>query len=60
MINSEDVLELLKYGERICLECKDSRNEISNVKIQEMKFQNLYGKHIRHLPIRAVALFCLA
>ena len=29
MINSEDVLELLKYGERICLECKDSRNEIS-------------------------------
>ena len=52
MINSEDVLELLKYGERICLECKDSRNEISN--------QNLYGKHIRHLPIRAVALFCLA
>ena len=31
MINSEDVLELLKYGKRICLECKDSRNEISNI-----------------------------
>ena len=31
MINSEDVLQLLKYGERICLECKDSRNEISNI-----------------------------
>lgn len=29
MIKSNDILELLKYGERITLECKDSRNEIS-------------------------------
>ena len=29
MINSEKIRELLKYGERITLECKDSRNEIS-------------------------------
>ena len=29
MIKSKDILELLKYGERINLECKDSRNEIS-------------------------------
>ena len=29
MISSADILELLKYGERISLECKDSRNEIS-------------------------------
>lgn len=29
MINSEKIQELLKYGERITLECKDSRNEIS-------------------------------
>lgn len=29
MINSEEILELLKYGERITLECKDSHNEIS-------------------------------
>ena len=29
MIRSEEILELLKYGERISLECKDSRNEIS-------------------------------
>ena len=28
-IKREDILELLKYGERITLECKDSRNEIS-------------------------------
>ena len=29
MITGDDILELLKYGERISLECKDSRNEIS-------------------------------
>ena len=29
MISSEDIRELLKYGERITLECKDSRSEIS-------------------------------
>ena len=29
MITGNDILELLKYGERISLECKDSRNEIS-------------------------------
>ena len=29
MITSKDILELLKYGERISLECKESRNEIS-------------------------------
>lgn len=29
MTNSKDILELLRYGERITLECKDSRNEIS-------------------------------
>ena len=29
MLKREDILELLKYGERITLECKDSRNEIS-------------------------------
>lgn len=29
MINSEKIRELLKYGERITLECKASRNEIS-------------------------------
>lgn len=29
MISSADILELLKYGERISLECKDYRNEIS-------------------------------
>lgn len=29
MIGSEDVRELLRYGERITLECKDSRSEIS-------------------------------
>lgn len=29
MISSEDIQELLKYGERITLECKDSRSEIS-------------------------------
>lgn len=29
MISSEDIRELLKYGERITLECKDSHNEIS-------------------------------
>lgn len=29
MINSEKIRELLRYGERITLECKDSRNEIS-------------------------------
>lgn len=29
MIKSEDIREMLRYGERISLECKDSRNEIS-------------------------------
>ena len=29
MLKREDILELLKYGEKITLECKDSRNEIS-------------------------------
>ena len=29
MITNSDVVELLQYGERITLECKDSRNEIS-------------------------------
>ena len=29
MITGDDILELLKYGERISLECKDSRTEIS-------------------------------
>lgn len=29
MIKSEDIREMLRYGERILLECKDSRNEIS-------------------------------
>ena len=29
MIKDKDILELLKYGERITLECKESRNEIS-------------------------------
>lgn len=29
MIRSEEIRELLRYGERISLECKDSRNEIS-------------------------------
>ena len=29
IITSEKILELLQYGERISLECKDSRNEIS-------------------------------
>ena len=29
MLKSEDILELLKYGERLTLECKKSNNEIS-------------------------------
>lgn len=29
MITKDDIIELLKYGERISLECKDSSNEIS-------------------------------
>lgn len=29
MLNADDILELLKYGERLSLECKDSHNEIS-------------------------------
>lgn len=29
MVRSKDILEMLKYGEKITLECKDSRNEIS-------------------------------
>lgn len=28
-MNSKEILELLKYGERVTLECKDSHNEIS-------------------------------
>ena len=42
------ILELLKYGERISLECKDSRNEIS-------KF---VGKYIQHLLIHVEELYC--
>lgn len=31
MITGDDILELLKYDERISLECKDSRKEFQNL-----------------------------
>ena len=44
MINSEKIRELLKYGERITLECKDSRNEISkSVWETYSSFANSFG-----------------
>ena len=38
-MTSQDIKELLKFGERISLECKEAKNEILNQ----------YGKHILHL-----------
>ena len=44
-MNSAEILELLKYGEHINLECK-KRNQIC---------QNQYGKRILHLQIQMAA-----
>lgn len=48
-MNSAEILELLKYGEHINLECKKAESNLPKSMVLE------YGKRILHLQIQMAA-----